>query len=294
MSVRRGLASRHDLVVVASAYTAAMLAALYVGRTVYDLHPLVVAGAADLAATLVVFTFSVAYDNSSLYDPYWSVVPPCLAVYWTLGAPGDVPGTRQMLVVLLVVAWGTRLTANWLRGWRGLRHEDWRYVQMRAQTGRAYWLASLVGLHLLPTAVVLLGCFPLFLAVARGTEPVGWCDALAIAIGAAAVVVEGMADLQLHRFRATAAPGSTLATGLWAYSRHPNYFGEALFWWSLWAFAVAAGSAPWWSTVGAVAITAMLCFVSIPLLDERMRASRPDYAERVARVSALVPWFPRR
>ena len=86
----------------------------------------------------------------------------------------------------------------------------------------------------------------------------------------------------------------SLATGLWAYSRHPNYFGEALFWWSLWAFAVAAGAAPWWSVVGAVAITAMLFFVSVPLLDERMRASRPDYAERVARVSALVPWFPRR
>jgi steroid 5-alpha reductase family enzyme len=294
MSAGRRLAARRDLLVVALAYAAALLAALYVGRTVYDLHPLVVAGAADLAATLVVFTFSVAFDNSSLYDPYWSVVPPCLAVYWTLGAPGDVPGVRQVLVLLLVLAWGTRLTANWLRGWRGLGHEDWRYVQMRTQTGRAYWLASLVGLHLLPTAVVLLGCLPLFFAVARGTDPVGWQDALATAIGSAAIVVEAVADLQLHRFRATAAPGSTLTTGLWAYSRHPNYFGEALFWWSLWAFAVAAGGAPWWSAVGAVAITAMLCFVSIPLLDERMRASRPDYAERVARVSALVPWFRRR
>src|SRR3990172_1178277 len=131
MSVRRRLAPRHDLLVMALAYAAAVLAAVYVGRTVYDLHPLVVAGAADLAATIVIFTFSVAYDNSSFYDAYWSVAPPCLAVYWLLGAPGDVPGARQALVVLLVFAWGIRLTANWLHGWRGLAHEDWRYVQMR-------------------------------------------------------------------------------------------------------------------------------------------------------------------
>jgi len=294
MSVRRGFAPRHDLLVVALAYAAAVLAAVYVGRTAFDLHPLVVAGAADLAATVVIFTFSVAYDNSSFYDAYWSVAPPCLAAYWLLGAPGDVAGARQALVVLLVFAWGIRLTANWLHGWRGLAHEDWRYVQMRGQTGRAYWLASFVGLHLLPTAIVLLGCLPIYLAVARGTEPVGWRDVLATAVTAAAIGIEAVADRQLHRFRATAAPGSTLTTGLWAYSRHPNYFGEALFWWGLWAFAAAAGTVPWWSAAGAVAITAMLCFVSIPLLDERMQASRPDYAERVARVSALVPWFPRR
>ena len=117
---------------------------------------------------------------------------------------------------------------------------------------------------------------------------------LATAVTGAAIAIETIADLQLHRFRATAAPGSTLSTGLWAYSRHPNYFGEALFWWGLWLFGAAAGPGPWWLFAGAAAITAMLFFVSIPLIDERMRASRPDYAERVARVSALVPWFPRR
>jgi steroid 5-alpha reductase family enzyme len=279
---------------MAMAYVAALLAAVYVGRTVFDMHPLVVAGAADLAATVVIFTFSVAYDNSSFYDPYWSVAPPCLAVYWVLGAPGDVSTTRQTLVLLLVFAWGIRLTANWLRGWHGLTHEDWRYVQLREQTGGAYWLASFVGLHLMPTVVVLLGCLPLFLAVARGTAPIGWLDLLATAVTGTAIAIETIADLQLHRFRATAAPGSTLGTGLWAYSRHPNYFGEALFWWGLWLFGTAAGPAPWWLVAGAAAITAMLFFVSIPLIDDRMRASRPDYAERVARVSALVPWFPRR
>jgi steroid 5-alpha reductase family enzyme len=292
--MRSGLAPRRDLLVMAMAYVAALLAAVYVGRTVYDMHPLVVAGAADLAATVVIFTFSVAYDNSSFYDAYWSVAPPCLAIYWVLGAPGDVSTLRQTLVLLVVFAWGIRLTANWLRGWRGVLHEDWRYVQLREQTGGAYWLASFLGLHLMPTVVVLLGCLPLFFAVARGTAPMGWVDLLAAAVAGTAIAIETLADLQLHRFRATATPGSTLASGLWAYSRHPNYFGEALFWWGLWLFGVAAGATAWWAAAGAAAITAMLFFVSIPMIDQRMRASRPDYAERVARVSALVPWFPRR
>jgi steroid 5-alpha reductase family enzyme len=288
------LAPRRDLLVMTLAYVAALMAAVYVGRTVSGLHPLVVAGAADLAATVVIITFSVAYDNTSFYDAYWSVAPPCLAAYWVLGAPGDVSTTRQTLVLLLDFAWGIRLTANWLRGWRGLTHEDWRYVQLREQTGGSYWLASFLGLHLLPTVVVLLGCLPVYLAVARGTAPLGGLDVLATAVTGAAIAIETIADLQLHRFRTTATPGSTLSTGLWAYSRHPNYFGEALFWWGLWLFGTAAGPAPWWLAAGAGAITAMLFFVSIPLIDARMRASRPDYAARVARVSALLPWFPRR
>ena len=294
MSVRRAFAPRRDLLVMTLAYVAALLAAVYVGRTVHDLHPLIVAGAADLAATVVIFTFSVAYDNSSFYDAYWSVVPPCLALYWVLIASPGVPEARQTLVVLLIFAWGIRLTLNWLRGWRGLRHEDWRYVQMRGQTGGAYWLASFAGLHLAPTAVVFLACLPVYLAVARGTAPLGMLDLLAVLVTGGAIAIEAIADLQLHRFRATATAGSTLDSGLWGYSRHPNYFGEALFWWGLWLFGLAAVPGTLWWAAGALAITLMLWFVSVPLLDERMRASRPDYAERVARVSALVPWFPRR
>jgi len=294
MSERRGFAPRRDLLVMALAYVAALMAAVYVGRTVFDMHPLVVAGAADLAATIVIFTFSVAYDNSSFYDAYWSVAPPCLGVFWLRCAPDDVSTLRQVLVLGLVFVWGLRLTMNWLRGWRGLGHEDWRYVQMREQTGGAYWLASFVGLHLLPTVVVFLGCVPLFAALVHGDEPLGWVDVLATGVTAGAIAIEAIADLQLHRFRAIAAPGSTLATGLWACSRHPNYFGEALFWWGLGLFGVAAGATVWWANAGAATITAMLFFVSIPLIDQRMRASRPDYADRVARVSALVPWFPRR
>jgi steroid 5-alpha reductase family enzyme len=287
-------APRRDLLVMALAYVAALLAAVYVGRTVDGVHPLVVAGAADLAATIVVFTFSVAYDNSSFYDAYWSVAPPCLAWYWLACAPPGGSPVRQGLLLVLVFAWGIRLTGNWLRGWRGLHHEDWRYVQMRGQTGRAYWLASLLGLHLAPTAVVFLGCVPVYLALVRGTAPLGPLDLVAAAVTATAIAAETIADRQLHRFRTTTRPGATLTTGLWAYSRHPNYFGEALFWWGLWAFGAAAGHTAWWTAAGAVSITAMLLFISIPLIDARMLASRPDYAERQRRVSALVPWFPRR
>jgi len=102
-----------------------------------------------------------------------------------------------------------------------------------------------------------------------------------------------VADEQLRAFRKERREGEILARGLWAFSRHPNYFGEVSFWWGLFLFALAADPGAWWSGVGAAAITALFVFASIPLLDRRSAARRPAYAEHMKRVSALVPWFPR-
>jgi steroid 5-alpha reductase family enzyme len=277
------------------AYVAAAGVACAVGWRLSGRDPILVVAAADLAATLAVFALSFAFDNSSLYDPYWSAAPPAIALYWALapGAP-DVDPTRQGAVLLLVGAWAGRLTWNWLRGWQGLAHEDWRYVDFRATAGRAYWLVSLLGIHLFPTAMVLLGCLSLFPALAAGTRPLGVLDVVAILVTAGAVAIEATADEQLRRFRrAATGPVRTLATGLWAWSRHPNYFGEILFWWGLFLFGLAADPAWWWTVAGPLAITLMFVFVSVPMLDRRMLARRPDYAARMRAVSALVP-LPRR
>jgi steroid 5-alpha reductase family enzyme len=284
------------IALVVLAYVVAGAAALAVYRRLAGAHPLEAAAAADFAATVVVFAFSYFFDNSSFYDPYWSVAPPLIGLYWAglpLGAGASV--ARQAMVLALVTAWAVRLTYNWLRGWTGLHHEDWRYVDMRAQSGRAYWVVSFLGIHLVPTIIVFLGCLSLYPALSTGTHAVGWLDLLAFVVTAAAILIETTADQQLRRFRATApAPGSTLASGLWAYSRHPNYFGEALFWWGLFFFGVAADPATWWWTIaGPLAVTLMFLFISIPMIDRRMLARRPDYAARMAHVSALVLWPPR-
>lgn len=288
--------SRRDDALILAAYLSALAAAVAVGYALDGRGVLFVAGAADLAATAVVFAWSVRFDNSSFYDAYWSVAPPFLALWFGTRPGADLlRDPRALLVLLLVTVWGVRLTWNWRRGWQGVSHEDWRYVDFRKSTGRAYWLVSATGLHLFPTVQVFLGCLPLAVALARPGRPLGALDALAFAVTAGAIAMEWIADNQLRRFvLARKRTEAVLDTGVWAFSRHPNYFGEMSFWWGLYLFGLAAEPTWWWAGIGAVAITAMFFGASVPMIDKRMLARRPAYAERMARVSAIVPWPPRR
>ncbi len=283
--------------IVAVAYACALVVAALTMRLLpADLHPLVAVAIADVVATVVVFGWSVAHDNSSLYDPYWSVAPLVIAPWLALHplAIGAV-GLRQALVLAFVFGWGLRLTFNWLRHWQGLGHEDWRYVNLRRTTGRAYWMVSLLGLHLMPTAMVLGGCLAMWPALVEGTAPLGWIDGAAALTCAMALTVETVADRQLHDFREARHPtGTILETGLWGWSRHPNYFGEIMWWWGLWLFGWAAAAGPWWTGLGPVAISALFALVSIPMIERRMAARRPGWPRHCERVSVLVPWPPRR
>ena len=250
--------------------------------------------AADVVATCVVFAFSVAFDNSSFYDAYWSVAPIAIAPWLLTLGPGA-NRERQVLVVGLIVAWGVRLTWNWARGWTGLGHEDWRYRDIRDKTKKAYWPASFLGIHLFPTVLVYLGCLPLWTSLVDSPAPLGPLDALAAIVTAGAIVIEATADNQLRRFvLSRPAAGTLMSEGLWRYSRHPNYFGELSFWWGLSLFGFAAGGMPWWGFSGALAMTGLFVFVSGPLLDRRSTARRPGYAEHMKRTSMLIPLPPKR
>lgn len=288
----------HALLWIAVAYLTALVVALLAGIAVGDRHPLLVAGVADGAATLAIFAFSFAFGNSSFYDAYWSVAPVPIALYWALvpdPAGGSAVPARQALALAVLALWAVRLTANWARGWEGLHHEDWRYVDLRAKTGRLYWPVSLLGLHGFPTAIVFLGLLPLWPALAAGARPLGWLDGLALAVGLAGVALELVADEQLRAFRRARPPADAICErGPWAWSRHPNYLGEILVWVSLALFGQAAGGLAWWTWLGALAIVAMFLLVSIPMKEARMLARRPTYAERQQRVSLLLPRPPKR
>jgi steroid 5-alpha reductase family enzyme len=284
------------LVQVAFVYVIALLAAILTVHGIGLESPIFAFAIADLLATAIVFGFSVRYDNSSVYDAYWSVIPPWLVSHlaWIGAAQTESPG-RVALVVALVWLWGLRLTHNWARGWTGFDHEDWRYRDIRSKTGRGYWLVSWLGIHLFPTVLVFLGCLPLFPILLEPGRPLGWLDAVAAVVTGGAVLVEYVADNQLrdytlHRKR----PGETMTEGIWAWSRHPNYFGEICFWWGIWLFGAAAvGVGRWWMISGAVAVTLLFNIISIPMIEKRMLARRTDYHEVQARVSRLLPWFPR-
>lgn len=287
-----GKASALGLITLAYVLSVAAAAAV-----LYGLHlpALWDAFAADVVATIVIFAFSRVYRNSSFYDAYWSVIPPLLAIYWfTTRAPG-IDVTRAMLVMALVWYWAIRLTANWATFWTGLQHEDWRYPLVRERAGKFAVIADFAGIHLFPTIQVFLGCLPIYAVMTRGQAPLGWLDALAAIVTFGAITIEMVADLQLHHFIATKKPGSFIKSGLWAWSRHPNYFGETAFWWGLMLFGLAVAPDQWWWLVlGALAMTVMFVFVSIPFMDQRSVARRPAYAEHMRKVSALVPLPPKR
>ncbi|WP_207838559.1 DUF1295 domain-containing protein [Williamsia soli] len=250
---------------------------------------------ADLLATLVIFAFSRVHKNSSFYDAYWSVVPPALMIYWWASGDVGLDAVHCWLILVVVVLWAVRLTANWAYAFPGLHHEDWRYGMLRGRAGRWEFLTDLVAIHLIPTLQVFLGMLPVYVAVTRTGDQLTWLAGLAFVVGTGAVILEYVADGQMHRFIRDRSPGQVMDQGLWSWSRHPNYFGEFGFWLSLALFGVAAAPADaWWLFAGAAAMLAMFLGASIPMMEQRSLERRPDYQSVIDRVSRFVPRPPRR
>ena len=249
---------------------------------------------ADLLATLVIFAVSRGMRNSSFYDAWWSVAPPLLVLYWWLVREHDTVGWRAALLGLVVAVWAVRLTANWVRTYPGHPHEDWRYDLLRSRAPRLELLIDLVAIHVIPSLLVFLALVPAYVAVSVGTRPLGWLDGVALLVGAAAIALETRADRELSAFAGQRQPGEVLATGLWGWSRHPNYFGELCVWVSVALFGIAASPSDWWwLPLGVVALVAMFQGASIPMMEERSLARRPDYQRVIDTVPRFVPRPPR-
>jgi steroid 5-alpha reductase family enzyme len=133
-------------------------------------------------------------------------------------------------------------------------------------------------------------------ALMHATPTPGWLDLVAFAVGLTGLWFEWLADRQLRAFvDGPRQPGETLRTGLWRYSRHPNYLGEMLIWWSLFLFGLAVDPA-WarWAVLAPLAMMAMFLFVSIPLIEKRSLERRTNYQQVIDETSKLIPWPPRR
>lgn len=250
--------------------------------------------AADVGATVLVFIVSRAFDNTSVYDPYWSVAPVVIAAA-LLATTAVGSSARGILVFVLTLTWGARLTYSWWRGWRGMGHEDWRYVDLRRTMGRAYWPSSFLGLHVFPTLLVYTGCLGLLAVMQPSASSFGWLDVVGAATMGAAVWIEATADRQLHDFvGCKPSPDAVLTTGLWGRCRHPNYLGEVMLWYGLAAFGLAADPTAWWVLLGPAVMTGLFVGISIPMIERRMLRKRPGYADVVARYPRLLPLGPRR
>lgn len=273
------------------AYILALIVAIIVYQQVPGLSEMLRFLIADIAATLVIFGFSRISGNSSFYDPYWSVQPMVIAFFlFYLYTPGADYLSREFIVLLLVFLYGIRLTYNFLRGWEGLDHQDWRYDDLNKENPRNYWWVSFSGIHMFPTFLVFGGCLSLFSVYSSGASSISWIDILAVLVTLGAIVIEGIADNQLHRFKKAEIKEVLLTSGIWGIVRYPNYLGEILFWWGLYLFALAANPAWWWTVVGPLAIHALFLFISIPMKDKRM-LKKEGFEEHMKSTNALLPKF---
>lgn len=247
---------------------------------------------------LAFFAIALVQRSSWLIDPYWTLLPVLLAAFFLCHPLAEPNGVRVFLSLSLLLVWSLRLTANYFRREQlrfGLR-EDWRYAKMRVE--RPYFfLEQFVVVHLTQHAM-LVGLSLPFWAIAFRPEPLGVIDALCFLGGGLGIVVAGFADNQLDRFmranQAREARGEArvllLDTGLWRYSRHPNYFGEQLFWWSIAGFGMVCGEP--WVAIGTAFNSCVLAAVTF--MTERRMLAVPEraalYADYRRRTSVWIPW----
>ncbi len=240
---------------------------------------------ADVVATAFVFAMSTLLKNSSIYDPYWSVAPMVMVLAFVR--------TFDLKTVLLLSAifiWGIRLTLNWVYTFRSMERQDWRYDHFKNISGKAWPLVNFFGIHLMPTVVVFLAMLPAFLMLQSDANATGIIY-LGLLMCLAATFIQTVSDMQMHRFKAEGGSG-VLASGLWRYSRHPNYFGEILMWFGIYVMMLSV-TAQFWAGIGALVNLAMFVFISIPLMENRQKGKHDAYADYCNVTSPLLFWPPK-
>mgnify|MGYP003393691379 CR=1 FL=1 len=224
----------------------------------------------------------------SIVDSLWSLFFLLGAIVYTISA--DAGGPRAMIVLGLVALWALRLAIylTW-RNWR--EPEDRRYQAIRARNEPGFAWKSLYLVFGLQGVLACIIVLPIFAAFGN-QRALGVMDYAGILLWVIGFLFELIGDWQLARFKADPTKrGSVLDTGLWRYTRHPNYFGEAMLWWGFYLIAIGAGG--WWTLFAPLLMTFLLLKVSgVTLLEADIHERRPAYRAYVNRTNAFIPWRP--
>jgi steroid 5-alpha reductase family enzyme len=234
--------------------------------------------------------WSLRRDDVSVVDSLWSLMFLLLAAtYYGLT---EFQSVRADLVLVLVGLWAVRLSAYIAVRHRG-QPEDYRYQAIRRNNEPGFRFKSLYIVFGLQAGLAWLIAVPLAAAMS-GPGPLATIDWIGAGLWVVGMGFEAIGDWQLSQFKAKPEnAGRVLETGLWRYTRHPNYFGESLIWWGYYAFAVAAGA--WWSLFAPLLMTWLLLRVSgVALLEKDIGERRPAYRDYRARTNAFFPGPPRR
>src|SRR5262245_832155 len=265
------------------------------------MNPLVVCGWILAGVCATVWLVSLATNEHSWVDRIWSIVP--IAYVAVFAADAGFRDARLDTMFVLVTLWGARLTFNFARkGGYAPGGEDYRWGILRSRMPRwRFQLFNLFFITIYQNVLLLLITLPAYTAT-RHRGGFGALDVAAMVLFLGSLVGETVADQQQWNFqsakRTEVEAGRDpwprfLTTGLFRYSRHPNFFFEQAQWWVIFAFgAIAAGSILQWTIAGAVLLT--LLFVGSTRFTESISKSRyPEYAEYQRTTSAVIPWFPK-
>ena len=239
-------------------------------------------------ATLIIFLFSKIHNNSSIYDPFWHVAP--IPIVFYIVSQSSLSNLQQSLVLSAFLFWALRLTYNWFLNWTNLDHEDFRYIDLKDTNKFLAFINDLFGIHLIPTLIVNASLYPIYIALT--SDFLNNLVYVGFVLIILAVVIQYIADAQMRDFRNDENNlGKTMKYGLWKYSRHPNYLGEVSFWFGLYIFALATGSASIWLLACPMVMLALFVFISCPMMDNRSLMKRSDFKEYMDKTPQLMMWF---
>ena len=218
----------------------------------------------DIIATTIVFIFSLIFNNSSVYDPYWSVFPVLVVSYYAIKN-----GLNNVTIYpfIAVILWGIRLTVNWAYTFTNLNHEDWRYKMFKEKHKRIYPIINYLGIHMFPTLVVYLCMLP-FIFMFNNEVEFNPLIIIGFSISIIAFLLQMTSDIEMHKFRKKGTH-TLINVGLWKYSRHPNYLGEILMWYGIYFMMLSVLNNYYYLFIGAIVNMLMFLFVSIPMAEKR-------------------------
>jgi steroid 5-alpha reductase family enzyme len=248
--------------------------------------------ALTLIVMLVLWLLSLAIKDASIVDIFWGIGFTLIALACFLISQGY--QSRKLLVLALTAVWGLRLALHIFTRNRG-KGEDFRYRRMRKHYGARFPLVSLFTVFGFQGLLMWIISLPLQVAeISPLPARLTWLDYLGAAIWAIGLFFEAVGDWQLARFKSDPAnQGRVMDRGLWTYTRHPNYFGDALLWWGLCVIALATPGAIW-TVISPLIMTTLLMRVSgVALLEKTLVKTKPEYEEYVRRTNAFVPWLPK-
>ncbi len=252
-------------------------------------NPLISMFIADVIMTAIIYLIGCVIKNASLYDPYWSVIPPFMVLVWGLyeGLLGSLKG---VLILVVISFWAIRLTHNWWKNWVGFAHQDWRYDLLRDINPKLYPLTNLIGIHFVPTLVVFIQLPAVYYAMKSSTLNI-WIF-IGLFLSFIAPIIQFIADYQMRVFRESKHDAGTIInSGLWRFSRHPNYFGELLFWVGIYIIYFGSTLVVNFFILAPLSMIALFEFISVPMMEKKLlsRVGYDDYRKQVSRIFPFIP-----